>query len=428
MRPLISALSVAVLVIVSIGPAGFASAQGAGESTVVGFYGAPDAGPAPLEVHFHYFGEESVTNTITNWAWDFGDGATSNEDYTTHTYANPGTYTVSLTVTLPGGTKHTATRRDYIRATSGGEGPVASEGEAAGESEAAPEPAVEVVQQDQTEGQDPGTGQGSGSGAIFIHHSCGENWLNSGLLRALLAKDYIDDRNDITYGVEVRPDPGRPGSLGPVPGELTDMNHWILWFNDYLDSVRRHGCAGGVNRIVLFKSCFPNSHVDAGGSEPGDPFSDWKTLANYKAVYRHPAGPGNTYRHDGHVYRPLEDVFAQNPDTLFIPVTAPPECWQDADRQTAAQARAFNEWLKGEWLANYVRSTGRRNVAVFDWFDVLACPAGDPSHPNQLRADYGGSSGDSHPNDSANAHSTRVFATASGNFIDQAWAAFSGGR
>jgi len=31
---------------------------------------------------------------------------------------------------------------------------------------------------------------------IFIHHSCGSGFLNGGLHDALLAKDYIDERND----------------------------------------------------------------------------------------------------------------------------------------------------------------------------------------------------------------------------------------
>ncbi|MBK8498596.1 MAG: PKD domain-containing protein [Flavobacteriales bacterium] len=33
----------------------------------------------------------------TNWAWDFGDGGTSNEQDPVHSYDSPGTYTVSLT-------------------------------------------------------------------------------------------------------------------------------------------------------------------------------------------------------------------------------------------------------------------------------------------------------------------------------------------
>ncbi len=38
------------------------------------------------------------TNDPTSWLWDFGDGNTSTEQNPTHTYAEPGTYTVCLTV------------------------------------------------------------------------------------------------------------------------------------------------------------------------------------------------------------------------------------------------------------------------------------------------------------------------------------------
>jgi PKD repeat protein len=391
----------------------------AGDPTV-GFYGAPESGPAPLEVHFHPVGDDAVIQSMTNWSWDFGDGNTSTEDYTSHEYTNPGSYTVTLKATSSSGQTYTVTKQDYIRVMSGGSGemPENSTPEPA-TNDAAPanitEPAVQEA-------------PAEGDSLVFIHHSCGENWLNSGLHDALVSKDYVDRRNDITYGVEVAPDPGRPASLGPVAGELTDMHHWILWFNDYLGNVRQHGCASGENRIVIFKSCFPNSHVDDAGAEPGDPFSDWKTEANYRAVYRHPAGSGNTYEMDGVTYRPLEDIFAANPQTLFVIVTAPPECWNDTNEDIAAHARASNDWLTGEWLPEYLSTTGLRNVAVFDWFDLLACPANDSSHPNQLRADYGGGSGDSHPNDTANRRSTQEFASDPGNWLDHAWEAFQESR
>jgi len=41
--------------------------------------------------------------TITAWSWDFGDGATSTDQHPTHAYAEPGTYTVTLTVMDDGG-------------------------------------------------------------------------------------------------------------------------------------------------------------------------------------------------------------------------------------------------------------------------------------------------------------------------------------
>jgi uncharacterized repeat protein (TIGR01451 family) len=266
---------------------------------------------------------------------------------------------------------------------------------------------------------------------VFIHHSCGNNWLNNSLHDALLTKDYIDERNDIYYGTTMSPDPGRPSSLGGTPGDNTNMNHWIRWFNDYLNGVKSHGSADGFNRIIMFKSCYPISNIGSDGTEPGDPFSSSQTTANYKAVYRHPDGSGNTYTDGGYTYKPLEDIFAENPDTLFIPVTAPPRHYapSDATNDTEAhRARTFNDWLKNDWLASYnAAHPGLNNVAVFDWFDVLTYADDHADHPNRLKAEYGGESGNSHPNSTANAYSTQIFATDPDNFIDTAWDAFISG-
>lgn len=41
---------------------------------------------------------DQSTGTVTGWMWDFGDGNTSTQQNPTHTYANPGQYTICLTV------------------------------------------------------------------------------------------------------------------------------------------------------------------------------------------------------------------------------------------------------------------------------------------------------------------------------------------
>lgn len=278
-------------------------------------------------------------------------------------------------------------------------------------------------------------GGGDEDSLVFIHHSCGRLWLNKpsrwpwskGLHEALLAKSYISRRHDITYGVALAPDMGRPDSLGPVTGDKTDMAHWAFWFNDYLEAVKTHGCRGGVNRIVMYKSCYPNSDVQSDGPGPGDPFDETRTVANYQAVYRHPGGPGHAYSRDGVEYRPLEDVFAANPEFLFIAVTAPPLHFapEDATSDDAARrARSFNNWLKNDWLAGYRERTGLNNVAVYDWFDALATADDASAHPNRLRSEYGGAQGDSHPNKAACAESVRLFAAAKDSFLDRAWTGF----
>jgi PKD repeat protein len=40
---------------------------------------------------------KSLTDRISGWAWDFGDGGTSGEAQPVHIYQSPGSYTVSLT-------------------------------------------------------------------------------------------------------------------------------------------------------------------------------------------------------------------------------------------------------------------------------------------------------------------------------------------
>lgn len=260
---------------------------------------------------------------------------------------------------------------------------------------------------------------------VFIHHSVGGNWLSSGLEAELLAKLYIDERNDVSYGTTMAPDAGRPASLGAVPGDLTNMNHWILWFNDYLDGIKGHDSATGYNRIVMFKSCYPISNVAGDGSEPGDPFSPEQTVANYKAVYRHPTG--GQYTHNGATYDALEDVFAAHPDVLFVAVSAPPlhyAPWDATTDENAHRARLFNNWLKNEWLPAYnAAHPDLDNVAVFDFFNVLAYPDSHPDHPNRLRQEYGGDTGDSHPNEAGSDAATVAFA-GEGGLLDIAWGTF----
>ena len=57
------------------------------------------SGPAPLTVQF----TDTSTNAPTAWSWDFGDATTSTLQNPSHTYAAPGTYTVTLTASNPGG-------------------------------------------------------------------------------------------------------------------------------------------------------------------------------------------------------------------------------------------------------------------------------------------------------------------------------------
>jgi len=108
----------------SLSPAGTMTFTRAA-APVAGFTGTPLTGSAPLQVIFN----NTSTGTITNWSWSFGDGHTYTSTVggpATNTYANPGSYTVSLTVTGAQGT-NSSTNVNYVVVTSGSApAPVAS--------------------------------------------------------------------------------------------------------------------------------------------------------------------------------------------------------------------------------------------------------------------------------------------------------------
>ena len=77
---------------------------------VPGFSATPVTGFNPLTVTF----TDTSTGAPTSWSWDFGDHQTSSTRNASHTYSDPGTYSVSLTVTYPGFENMSVTKTDYI--------------------------------------------------------------------------------------------------------------------------------------------------------------------------------------------------------------------------------------------------------------------------------------------------------------------------
>ncbi|MDD2788483.1 PKD domain-containing protein, partial [Methanoculleus sp.] len=73
------------------------------------------SGEAPFAVAF----TDTSLKSPTAWAWDFGDGNTSNEQNPAHVYASPGVYTVALTATNDLGTGN-VTKPQFIAATENG--------------------------------------------------------------------------------------------------------------------------------------------------------------------------------------------------------------------------------------------------------------------------------------------------------------------
>jgi len=51
----------------------------------------------------------------STWFWDFGDGNTSTQQNPAHTYTTPGSYDVTLSITLPGGCANSITKTQFIK-------------------------------------------------------------------------------------------------------------------------------------------------------------------------------------------------------------------------------------------------------------------------------------------------------------------------
>jgi serine protease len=90
-----------------------ALSYGGTPAPVAQFTGSPTSGCAPLAVTF----TDQSTGDITSWSWTFGDGGTSAAQNPSHTYTSAGKYTVSLTVTGPGGSD-IETKTNYITVSS----------------------------------------------------------------------------------------------------------------------------------------------------------------------------------------------------------------------------------------------------------------------------------------------------------------------
>ncbi|MCC4769518.1 PKD domain-containing protein [Methanosarcina sp. DH2] len=81
---------------------------------VASFSGNVSGGFTPLSVQF-----TDSSENATEWNWDFGDGAASNEHNPAHTYLSPGNYTACLIVNNPDGTDSRFTTITVLESSSG---------------------------------------------------------------------------------------------------------------------------------------------------------------------------------------------------------------------------------------------------------------------------------------------------------------------
>ncbi len=120
---------------------------------VASFYSNVTSGNAPLPVQF----TDTSTGNVTSWLWDFGDGNTSASQNSTHTYFEPGSYSVTLNasntdnysvLTLPG---YITVTGDSGSSSSGGGGSVSTVTGSLAGAGGSPEPASNVAVKLQTQ-------------------------------------------------------------------------------------------------------------------------------------------------------------------------------------------------------------------------------------------------------------------------------------
>lgn len=175
---------------------------------------------------------------------------------------------------------------------------------------------------------------------------------------------------------------GYTGSNAVTMNELwfppEDDNEWCRWHRIFenQDTANIQPYYSG-NRVMVVKSCFPSSNVEAYGDPSDTLYTDYKTVLNYKWHWRH-----------------IIKVMRAHPQNFFVIWTNAPLVANQTNSQEAYWAHCFCKWAK-DTLANGldpVTGSFPPNVYVFDFFHKLVganymlpltyATGADDSHPN----------------------------------------------
>jgi parallel beta-helix repeat protein len=224
---------------------------------------------------------------------------------------------------------------------------------------------------------------------IFIHHSSGWNWLsdsNGGLGKSLMNNNYYVSDTHYGWGSSW-------GTSGTI-GDHTDIGDWWTWFRGpntpaIMGAVYNYSKQnsayysrlstdpGGKNKIIMFKSCYPNSELYGSVNDP------IPSIGNNPMKGQSSGDDSYTISNAKGIYIDLLEYFKLHQDTLFVVITAPPL----SDSTYAGNARAFNTWLVNDWLKNYPY----KNVIVFDFYNTLTTNGGSAT-----KNDVGSTAGNHH--------------------------------
>lgn len=192
---------------------------------VAGFTAYPVSGNGPLTVRF----TDTSLNIPTMWYWDFGDGTNEGTASPAHTYAAPGTYSVTLTATNQYGSD-TITRTDLITVN----GPVMT-----GSIFAQSSPAGATISVN---------GNSYGTSPVTINDLAPDSYAMMAVLNG-----YVSDTQTITvnpgetagYYPTLQPSPSPPGTPGSISARSTPAGAMI-----YINGVAYGTSPRTVNNLL----------------------------------------------------------------------------------------------------------------------------------------------------------------------------------
>ncbi len=168
---------------------------------------------------------------------------------------------------------------------------------------------------------------GADAKVIFLHHSTGGVIWNGGV------SGWFDDynqANSTSYDVQQEAYPH-----DPYPWSNYPYDYWHLWVEDggQADSEGQETIEDLASNydVVVFKHCFPVSHVAADTGNP-DISSDRKSQENYKLQYM-----------------ALRDKLRSFPNTRFIVWTGAALVASATNQDEATRARDFFAWVIDTW-------------------------------------------------------------------------------
>jgi hypothetical protein len=222
---------------------------------------------------------------------------------------------------------------------------------------------------------------------IFMHHSTGEGVIYAGGVVPMMTELGYAFQHHGYNGDGLSDAAGNyTGVNWNVPGDNTDPDGWQAIFNQPVTDPPSNTFSHMLQYdVIIFKSCFPASHIDSPGM-----------FDAYMAYYAS-----------------IRDVMDQHPDKLFIPWTTPPLVPNSTD---AASAQRAQEWAA--YLTSDEYLDGHPNIYPFDINSLWADADG------YLRAEFRVDEWDSHPNDIGNQVVAPIFV----DFIDGAVQSFLHGE